>query len=343
MKLRLVKFLISFYLFFFVLEVLREILISKEALEKFLNDFINSISLALLSSVLFLLYALCAYLILFKLYKSYNKLLSINLIIVGALSIIGVRYLVEEVIIKSFTGYGNYYDGVTATYYILDNLYYAILYTAFGICWFFINYSSFKEKQQQELLLVNKKAEVALLKAQLNPHFLFNMLNNIYSLVNMQSTKSLEAIERLSSLLRYSLYESDKMVSVSKEVESVKNYISLQELRYAGTLHIQFDIDEAIEKNKILPFLLLPLVENSFKHGVVGDPEHPIQITLKKTLDSFLLINVVNSIELKEKDQVGGIGITNLKKRLNLSYPGVHSFLKQETIDLFNIEIKLPL
>lgn len=342
MKLRLVKFLLSFYLFFFVLEVLREILLSKATLDKFLNDFTNSLAVALLSSILFLLYALCAYFILFKCYKRFNKVVSALLIIIGMLGVIGTRYLIEEVIIKSITGYGNYFEGTTAFYYILDNLYYAILYTAFGVCWFFIYYSSFKEKQQQELLLVNKKAEVALLKAQLNPHFLFNMLNNIYSLVNMQSTKSLEAIERLSSLLRYSLYESDQMVSISQEFESVQNYIALQKLRHAGNLQIDLKYDPAIGNKKVLPFLLLPLVENSFKHGIIDDPLNPIQISLK-AIDDDLSIRVTNMVAIKEKDEVGGIGVENLKKRLQLTYPEAHKFEIKEYDNLFNIEITLAL
>ena len=173
-----------------------------------------------------------------------------------AIAVIGLRYLVEEVIIKAFTGYGNYYEGTTAWYYIADNLYYAILYTIFGVSWFFINFSMFKEQRQQQMELENKKTELSFLKSQVNPHFLFNMLNNIYSLINMGSDKALMATDKLSKLLRYSLYESDSMVTVAHEVQSIKDYISLQELRFRESVQTTILIDPKTESQKIAPFLL---------------------------------------------------------------------------------------
>jgi two-component system LytT family sensor kinase len=265
------------------------------------------------------------------------------LVISSAISIIGMRYLVEEVIIKAATGYGNYYEGVSASYYILDNLYYAILYTSFGVCWFFISYSSFKEQQQQELLLVNKKAEVSLLKAQLNPHFLFNMLNNIYALVNMESPQSLMAIEKLSALLRYSLYESDQKVPISHEIQSVEDFISLQKLRFSEELQVEFVIDPKTANKEVIPFLLLPLVENAFKHGSVNDVATPLKISIKMTSDQLLKISVNNAIAHREKDAIGGIGLENLKKRLDLMYPSSELFIKTDHLTYFSVTIKLPL
>lgn len=325
------------------MEVLRELLRSSEVWDQFLEQLSNSIILGLLSSVLFLLYSISSYLFLFKFYRKIKKWISAVYVVFIALSIIGTRYLVEEVIIKAITGYGNYYDGVTASYYIMDNLYYAILYTSFGVSWFFISYASYKERQQQELVLVNKKAEVSLLKAQLNPHFLFNMLNNIYSLVTMESPKSLKAIEKLSSLLRYSLYESDQKVSILHEIQSVEDYISLQKLRFSEELCLNFNVDPKAENIQVIPFLLLPLVENMFKHGIVDDPSLPAEISVSYTSNQILEISVKNAIATREKDEVGGIGVENLKKRLDLSYPNNQLLVKTDESNYFSVTIKLPL
>jgi LytS/YehU family sensor histidine kinase len=193
------------------------------------------------------------------------------------------------------------------------------------------------------LLLVNKKAEVSLLKAQLNPHFLFNMLNNIYALVTMESPQSLMAIEKLSALLRYSLYESDQKGPISHEIQSVEDFISLQKLRFSEELQVEFVIDPKTANKEVIPFLLLPLVENAFKHGSVNDVATPLKISIKATSDHVLKISVNNAIANREKDAVGGIGLENLKKRLDLMYPSSELFIKTDQLTYFSVAIKLPL
>ncbi|BAO54884.1 putative two-component system sensor protein, no kinase domain [Nonlabens marinus S1-08] len=324
------------------MEVLRELLRSSTYLDMFLSAPLNSALGFLQSSVLFLAYALFSYVFLFYRYKKQGKGLTLIGIIAIALAVIGLRYMVEEIIIKAITGYGNYYEGTTALYYITDNLYYAILYTAFGVCWFFIQYSSVRDRQQQELLLENKKSELAFLKSQINPHFLFNMLNNIYSLINMQSDKALPAIEKLSQLLRYSLYETDKLVSIRKELEAVNGYIELEKLRFRESVQTTITTTPNVLDLRVAPFMIMPLVENAFKHGVVTNAKRPIEIHTSMQ-DDQLVVWVRNAIAKREKHEVGGIGIENLQKRLLLTYGDHFKLLKEANDEFFKITIIINL
>jgi LytS/YehU family sensor histidine kinase len=325
MKLKLLRLLGVFYLFFFVMEVLRELLLSSKKLDQFIDHPIDSALQLFIASLLFFAYTLAAYSFLYHGYPKQSKLFTILGIIVCAISVIGLRYVVEEVLIKAITGYGNYNEGTTAIYYILDNLYYAILYTIFGVSWFFINYSIHKEQRQQQLELENKKTELSFLRAQVNPHFLFNMLNNIYSLINMGSDKALMATDKLSKLLRYSLYESEKMVTVTQEIQAVRDYLSLQELRFRESVHLNISVHPETIHKEIAPFLLMPLVENAFKHGLVTDENHPVEITITP-FKNGLRMKIKNAIAQRKKDTVGGIGVENLKKRLQLIYGERHEF-----------------
>ncbi len=340
MKLRLARFIGAFYAFFIVMEVLRELLLSENFLNEFLQQPAQMILLLFQSSVLFLGYALFNYLFLFYAYGHRPRWFIAMGIVVISIGVIGLRYLAEEVIIKAITGYGNYYEGTTPLYYIGDNLYYAILYTSFGVIFYFVHYTQYRERQQQQLLLENKKTELAFLRSQVNPHFLFNMLNNIYSLITMQSPKALTATDKLSKLLRYSLYESGQKVTLEQEIQSIRDYVELQELRFRESVHINIHLDPIIAHQHIAPFILLPLVENSFKHGLATDPEQPIQVKAEKQGGSIML-EVGNAIARREKDEVGGIGIDNLKKRLQLIYNGAHTFRQVVTHRHFTTQITI--
>lgn len=342
MKLRLLRFIGSFFVFYFVMEVLREVLLSRERYERFVANTLAFIELSLLSSLLFLLYAIVAYLLLFYFYKRVQKWQIFCLLVVAALSIIGLRYVLEEVVLKAITGYGNYYDGVTVHYYIFDNLYYAMLYSAFGITWFFINYSMYREQQQQVLLLENKKTELSYLRAQVNPHFLFNMLNNIYALINMGSDKALTATDKLSQLLRYSLYDADQLVTLDKELQSVNDYVALEELRFRESVQFITTTTPNLPTIKIMPFILLPLVENAFKHGLATNVDSPIELAIILE-NNVLTVAIENAIATGLKDSIGGIGIENLKKRLQLTYGANHTFNIINTSKRYTVQITLNL
>jgi two-component system, LytTR family, sensor kinase len=184
------------------------------------------------------------------------------------------------------------------------------------------------EKQKKEMENEKLYSELAFLKSQVNPHFLFNILNNICSLARKKSDDTENAIIRLSQLMRYMLYESkDEKVSLEKEVEYLKNYIGLQRLRISDTVAIDFTVNGRPEIHMIEPMLLIPFVENAFKHGVSYLENSQIRILLDITGGNLHFL-VENNLVRKNGDPVQqepGIGLRNVLRRLELLYPGRHT------------------
>ena len=189
-------------------------------------------------------------------------------------------------------------------------------------------------KQRQWMQVQEEKvtAELQLLKAQVHPHFLFNTLNNIYSFSLENSPKTPGLILKLSSLLSYMLYDckADE-VRLEKEVEIMKNYIDLERERYDNKIEISWSIEGEIQDKFITPLLLLPFLENAFKHGLSEQIEKPwlgIDISVK---GNTLHCKIANSANEDVQPSRNGIGIDNVKKRLNLLYKGKHELkIKQE-------------
>ena len=197
--------------------------------------------------------------------------------------------------------------------------------------------------ERRNKILENQKlaTELAFLKSQVNPHFLFNTLNNIYSLAYKQSPETPDAIMKLSLLMRYMLYESnDNLVSLQKEVEHLQNFIDLQKLRLREQTIIKFRTEGDLESKQIAPMLLMTLVENAFKHGLVSKNEIGISLDLKVT-DQELLFSTVNNTSSHKKGAFGGIGLENMKQRLHLLYPGRHKLTFEERDGTFYASLKL--
>ena len=157
--------------------------------------------------------------------------------------------------------------------------------------------------------LENEKltAELAFLKSQINPHFLFNSLNNIYSLAYQKSSKTPEAILKLSEIMRYMLYESNEdKVGLDKEIRYLENYIELQKLRFKDEVNVRFDISGETNNQKIMSLLLISFVENAFKHGAAADEGTPISITMDIDRDK-LYFRVINKKSNQNKDETGGM------------------------------------
>ena len=202
-----------------------------------------------------------------------------------------------------------------------------------------------KIKEDEAVLIKNENLsnELKLLKSQINPHFLFNSLNNIYALSAIDTEKTQLSISYLSSMLRYVLYDCDqKMVSIDKEVIYIENYIKLFSMKSSKELPINFDKDLGSEKTQVAPMIFLPYVENAFKHSNVGRDEN-----------SFININLVNYVDKNKiyfcvenskpqrkivKDDVGGIGLANVKKRLSILYSSKHK-LKITNNETFKVEL----
>lgn len=247
---------------------------------------------------------------------------------VAALAAIGLRYLLEEVAAPAVIGFRNYPVGTSLATYFLDNLYYFILHGAIGIIVFLLQLTQFREDQRRELVIENQQTELAFLRSQINPHFLFNTLNNVYSLFFQQSDKALRVIERLTVMLRYGLYEKAEKVPLEKELDHLLNFIELEKLRYDFVPDIQLALPENTVGINVPPLIFITFVENAFKHG---DLRKPLIISLEVT-DKSVDFKVANFIKQQQKDQIGGIGLENLKKRLALIY-GTHQSIEVQATE----------
>ncbi|MFI2742758.1 sensor histidine kinase [Zhouia sp. PK063] len=196
-----------------------------------------------------------------------------------------------------------------------------------------------KELAEKEQL----KTELAFLKSQVNPHYLFNTINDIYALTQQQSEEAPEALLKLSELLRYMLRESDdRYVLLSSEINYLENVIALQKIGQKGNTYIIFEIDGTIGNQKIAPLILINFVENAFKHGVFRNSEDPIHILISvdgRTFNFYLK----NKINISKKDKTGGIGLANVKRRLSLLYPNKHKLSINQQNDYFIVDLKINL
>ncbi|MFB6318389.1 sensor histidine kinase [Saccharicrinis sp. FJH54] len=170
-----------------------------------------------------------------------------------------------------------------------------------------------------------KEQELSYLKQQIQPHFLFNTLNTIYGFAIKQSTQTPDIILKLSNLLDYILYQVNKpAVRLKDEIEHIREYIELEEIRFSDVLEVSFETSKISEDTEIAPMMLIPFVENAFKHGSVIRNKHRISITVKME-DNALYFRVDNSFKPDHQTTGnGGIGIENIKKRLELNYKGAY-------------------
>ncbi|MEQ9467344.1 MAG: histidine kinase [Ekhidna sp.] len=200
----------------------------------------------------------------------------------------------------------------------------------------------------QKKALENEKlnAELNYLKAQINPHFLFNTLHNLNYLTQVKSEQASEVIIKLSNIMRYMIYESNKTyVALGREINYIRDYLDLESIRLNNAFSLKFNIDNIDPETQIAPLLLIPLVENAFKHGVSDrQPDSKIEISLKCDKKSlhFQVVNSLKSNQLAEEAE-SGFGLRNLKHRLSLSYPGAHSLQIEKTDKEFIADLSLKL
>jgi two-component system LytT family sensor kinase len=204
-------------------------------------------------------------------------------------------------------------------------------------------HASYRHQQALRALEQAKfTAEMGLLKAQLNPHFFFNTLNSLYALTLPHSKKATDVVLKLAALMDYMLYEaSSNKVPLKNEIIHLGNYISIEQIRFADRLELSFQHSGDIEGKLIAPLLLLPFIENAFKHGIEDSPGW-ITINLKVT-GNRLFLKVENSYLPGSRVKEGGIGLENVKKRLGLIYPGNFELNISESNEIFEIDLKLNL
>ncbi len=201
------------------------------------------------------------------------------------------------------------------------------------------------EKKKEEIRKERISTELLYLKQQINPHFLFNTLNNIYSLSINNPEITPEAILKISSILRYTLYKDDNSPALLKdEIATISTYIEFQMLRFKNSLPVTYNVVGQVGNYKVEPFILLPIIENAFKYGManIKDSFISILITIKNENLEFTVSNKKSFVQ--ETDPAhSGIGLKNIKRRLDLVYAGQHEFSIDDGAEVFTVFLKLPL
>lgn len=256
---------------------------------------------------------------------------------------IGARCLVEEVLYLKWLGVHNYAEGTTVSHYITDNIFYAFPVVAFStLLWLIVGYV-IKGRENAGLQAEKSKAELNFLKSQVNPHFLFNNLNNIYSLVYQKSDKALPVIQKLSDMMRFMMSDStQELIPLQKELKYVQDLIDLQTLRVQGTGNVIYKVTGAPAGKLIAPLLLIPFVENGFKHGSLTDNDHPFLIDIQIS-DKGLVFYSENKIATGTKDATSGVGLVNLKRRLDMQYPHMHTLACYQQEDIYICKLNIQL
>ncbi len=201
------------------------------------------------------------------------------------------------------------------------------------------------KEEEQDRAFQRVASELAVLKLQISPHFLFNTLNNIRWLVRSKSDQAEEAVVKLSQLLRYILYQTNQdKISLEKELDNLKDYVALQQMRLAGHQNLQFLVEGNPAGKAIVPLLFIPLVENVFKYGdFSGSFQNRISIAIDNDQLKIITENLILQTATEKKTEDSGIGLSNVKKRLMLHYRDRHLLNFSEQSGIFKLELELIL
>jgi two-component system LytT family sensor kinase len=216
---------------------------------------------------------------------------------------------------------------------------------ALAVCISIIGDYAKKQKLNEQLMKANVDAEIRLLKGQLHPHFLFNSLNNIYSLALTKSEQTADSILKLTELLDYLVYQANKQkVELSKEVDLLHHYIDLEKLRHGDKLDVTTDMLITNEHIRVTPLILLPFAENSFKHGGAGQ-QGIFKIALFLRADKQRLVFEMSNTKNRNQAAAiqGGIGLENIRQRLGFLYPGRHTLEIMDSPDSFIVKLEIKL
>ncbi|TKG93493.1 hypothetical protein EYV94_17255 [Puteibacter caeruleilacunae] len=266
-----------------------------------------------------------------------------------------VTYLLVSLTLLVFSVLFNYFMFSVLVDWILPGYYFISYYNFIDLSKFYIVYlgvtTLLKMSKGWFRLAETEKEkleyELKALKSQINPHFIFNSLTGIYGLARSKSGKAPETILKMAEMMRYMLYEADNdYVSLDKELGFIRHYFDLQELRTGDDCDIQLNINSDSKERMIAPLLFVPLIENSFKHGIMGSHDKRfvhLNIDVNENNLSFHLINNKGKAAHEITDNWKGIGLENVKKRLKLLYPDKHRFELTENDTTFSVTMELTL
>jgi two-component system LytT family sensor kinase len=216
-------------------------------------------------------------------------------------------------------------------------LFFDCLYILYGAIFFLVRFAHYNELRERELKFSRQESELSLLRSQFNPHFLFNNLNNIYSLVYEKSANALPAIAALSDLLRYMLYDAGELVSFENEVAYMKSYVALQQMRFQEEIAIDFRVEGSLKEITGPPLLFIPFLENAFKHGELSGG-----LTIYLSVEGGKIVFLCrNNIAPRTNHASGGIGLENIRKRLELVYPARHRLQISNEDGIFSVKLEL--
>lgn len=259
--------------------------------------------------------------------------------------LIWIRLTLGRYLFEGFTGGTGYLYTTRYTIQVVTTNLFIVIFL--GMIRFAVDWFEFEARQknvENERLI----AELNFLKAQINPHFLFNTLNNLYYLAYTQSPNTTEVIAKLSQMMRYMIYDSNHpLVPLSKEIEYMENYISLERLRLNDQIPIKFTIEGGNPQDFLIaPLIFITFLENAFKHGVSNN--HPgawinISIQIQGNECVYRVENSKIPTTKPEAEHKSGIGIQNVKRRLELSYPGKHILKVDDLKDRYTIQLNIQL
>ena len=230
--------------------------------------------------------------------------------------------------------------------HILFNLFIFLFFLASSIAFRLISDKSKADRLAKEKENENLKTELSLLRSQASPHFMFNVLNNMVALARKQSDQLEPSLIKLSSLMRYMIYEADEeKVALEKETEYLQSYIDLQKQRFGKNVSFNVSLNQVDNNYEIEPMLLIPFVENAIKHGTgfFENAQIDIELKAKNNILQFLVRNKYNEATEEIKDKTSGIGLANVKRRLNLLYNKNHSLLINRNEEWFTVSLQLNL
>jgi len=272
--------------------------------------------------------------------KYFKAVLIFLLTVAGA---VVLRYSLEYFFFLPVLGFDNYRGHPWPVSDFTENVfwYYFPKYFIYGLMYFFAENWHKTRQLQQELQKEKSTAELAFLRSQLNPHFLFNTLNDIYSLTYQKSDQAPEAVLKLSELLRYMLREgTEDFMPLAQEIQYLETLIKLQLISAKGNAHIQMAAEGVLGEYTVASLLFVSFVENAFKHGVLNDPSNPVRIKLL-TGDGNICFSVSNKKNQDQKDKTGGIGLSNVRRRLELMYPNRHQLDIIDDQEHYNVNLLL--
>lgn len=271
-----------------------------------------------------------------------EKLKYVIQFIVVFIVIISIRIYLERDVLNVSTNREGYLYSTRFIVQVVTSTLFIVIFVGmlrFAEDWFEL------EARRKEIEHEKLAAELNFLKAQINPHFLFNTLNNLYYLAYTKSENTTEVVAKLSQMMRYMIYDSNHPeVLLNKEIEYMQNYISLERLRLNNQIPIKFDVQGNPDNLRIVPLIFITFLENAFKHGVNNNnPNAWVNVTIQLQ-DRQCIYTVENSlVEKPDSTEKSGIGLRNVKRRLELSYPNQYKLITEEKKDVYLVQLTLSL